>query len=253
MTTNPSGQRWATLGKVLGPGVAAWAVAKVLDLLLAAFGVVGGVLVDFLRSPNGPYCFMAAGLVGGIAWASWPAASLRLRSLSAAAKSKASDVRGEIALFELITVANHPELYSQPNPNAIQNALRFGSPFDVGLHIDNRGKPTRLRDWKFHIDTSPDGPHVTPVAEPSAWPPPGAWHKLFPDAITLTSAEAAYLKPDKVYVVYFRLRIPSPDYRSFPRPDSITVSATDNFGRVATFRARDDHAAFQNSASIPNS
>ncbi len=92
--------------------------------------------------------------------------------------------------------------------------------------------------------------------EASAWPPPDAWHKLFPHATTLTTAEAAYFDPGKVYVVYCRVRVMSflgAAYQSYLKFDSLEVSATDNRGRIATFRIRKDQDAFQNSASTPNS
>ena len=78
--------------------------------------------------------------------------------------------------------------------------------------------------------------------EPGAWPPPKSWYEQFPGAMTLARAEALYIAPENVYVAYCQVRIKSyldGGQQSFLELDSLEASATDNTGRIATFRIKD--------------
>jgi hypothetical protein len=231
--------------KASGTTFLGWLLGKALDVLVPP--TLGGVR-QVISAPWFQPLLAALGLALGLLWAAWPWLAPHLRRLG----SKASPVRGEVVLFELISPTNHPEMYANREPKALEKAIAYGSAFDVGLHIENNGKPSRLRGWRFRVDLDGES-HSPSLVEADAWPPPQAWQRLFPDTISLPTVEATYLHRGKVYPVYFRLRFMSPDYSTFPRRDALVVSATDNFGRVATFRARDDHAAFEKYSSIPNS
>lgn len=154
-----------------------------------------------------------------------------------------SGVRGEIVLFEPVTTAEHPEMYQQSKSeigSAFHRTVKYGDAYDVGLHIENIGKPTRLRDWRFHIRTR-GAPEVQCYLETGAWPPPKSWYEQFPGAMTLALAEASYIAPENVYVVYCQVRIKSyldDGQQSLLELDSLEASATDNGGRLATFRIK---------------
>jgi hypothetical protein len=153
-------------------------------------------------------------------------------------------VRGEIVLFQTVTLANHPELYETTEQSTMQDsllaAIKFGPAYDVGLHIENLGSPTRLRYWTFTIKTR-GGPDVTCHLKADAWPPPVQWHKLFPTAMPLARAEALYIATEVVYVLYCQVRIKShlDNYQqTFLQLDSFEASAKDNDGQIACFTLR---------------
>lgn len=234
---------WSFSWRATLTGAFAWGTAKLLDYATTA---INGPSITWLHSSDAALWFIGFGILVGLSWAVASSRSTDHPTKTSAKNRRGSTVTGEIVLFEQLVAGNHPELYAHPEPDGITKALKYGASFEVGLHIENLGKATRLRDWVFRIETT-GGPDVTPVVDPNAWPPPGEWHKNFPLAMTLASVGATYIEPARVYVVYCRVRIKSfrgEDYKSYLKLDSFEASATDSEGRTATFRISKNHAAF---------
>ncbi len=228
-----------------------WALAPTPNLRFSAIGfavalasVTLFLFVPGLRSWPLPQrlCLMIGAplVIIGAFWG--PLSSVVGMQHAARAHSK-SEVRGEIVLFEPVSIAEHPEMYAKGTSDlgsAILTTLKCGDSYDVGLHIESLGEATRLHGWHFVL-VMKDGTEVQCHVDSSAWPPPKSWHQQFPDAMTLMSAEALYFKPAHVYAVYCQVRIKSyldDTQRSLLELDSLEASATDHNGRVAMFRIK---------------
>lgn len=154
------------------------------------------------------------------------------------------EIRGEIVLFEPATPAEHPEWYgtaSKELTSSVLEVVRHGDLYDVALSIENQGKPTRLRDWRFRIMTK-GGSEFDCYVDPGAWPPPKSWLEQLPAAMTLMAAEASYFLPERVYVVYCQVHIKTylaTDQRSsLLDHDSLEALATDNDGQAVSFKVK---------------
>lgn len=153
-----------------------------------------------------------------------------------------SQVRGEIALLQKVTLENHPEFCQRTTvtDSEILLVVKEGVAYDVGLHIEHMGKPIRLRDWTFTMRTT-NGLNATCLLKADAWPPPTSWQSQFPDTIRVTKAEATFLLPHHVYAIYCQVRIKSyidNNQRSMLNVDSFEATATDSTGRKARFQRR---------------